>query len=134
VTGIDTNVLVRYITQDDPRQSAVAAQFIEEGCSVEQPGYVNHIVLCEIAWVLQRCYQTSRKETLRVIEQILRTEQFRVQDPQVVYLALNLARAGKADFADYLSVSINKEADCRQTVTFDEALQGTSGVTVLSEK
>ena len=129
--GLDTNVLVRYITQDDQFQAKEASRFIEENCSTERPGYVNHIVLCEIVWVLKRCYQTSRKEVLKVIEQILRTEQFRVQEPQVVWLALSEAKNGKADFADYLSVSINKEAGCEQMVTFDRGLKSAKGVTVL---
>jgi predicted nucleic-acid-binding protein len=132
MTGIDTNVLVRYITQDDPQQAEAASQFIEKSCTPEQPGYVNHIVLCEVVWVLQRCYKTRPEETLKVIEQILRTEQLHVQEPPVVWLALSAARAGKADFADYLNVSINKKAGCEQTVTFDRAFQGTDGVFVLT--
>jgi predicted nucleic-acid-binding protein len=132
MTGIDTNVLVRYITQDEPRQAAMAAEYIEKKCTVEQPGYVNHIVLCEIVWVLQRCYKTGRMEVLEVVEQILRTEQFRVQDPQIAWLALAEARNGKADFADYLSVKMNSNAGCDQTVTFDIELQSAAGVIPLS--
>lgn len=132
MTGIDTNVLIRYITQDDPQQAETASQFIEKSCTPEQPGYVNHIVLCEIVWVLQRCYKATPEEALKVIEQILRTEQLRVQEPPVVWLALSATRAGKADFADYLNVSINKKAGCEQTATFDRALQGTDGVLVLT--
>ena len=131
MTGIDTNVLVRYITQDDPQQAEAASNFIEKSCTPEQPGYVNHIVLCEVFWVLQRCYKARKDKILRVIGQILRTEQFRVQEPQIVWLALSETRAGKADFADYLNWSINKNAGCEQTVTFDRALQGTDGVRVL---
>jgi predicted nucleic-acid-binding protein len=131
VTGIDTNVLVRYITQDHPQQAAKATEFIESSCTAEQPGYINHIVLCEIVWVLQRCYKTGRLEALEVIEQILRTEQFLVQDPQIVWLAVAEARKGKADFADYLSLKINSSAGCTNTVTFDSELQATAGVTYL---
>ena len=129
--GLDTNVLVRYITQDDPKQSEAASKYIEENCSAETPGYVNHIVLCEIIWVLQSCYKVNRFEALAVIKQILRTEEFRVQEPQVIWLALADTREGKADFADYLNVRINKEAGCEKTITFDKALQTTKGVTVL---
>lgn len=123
MTGIDTNVLVRYITQDDPVQAAQATKFIERKCTAEQPGFVNHIVLCEIVWVLQRCYKTTRLESLEVIEQILKTEQLVAQDPQIVWLAVAEARKGKADFADYLSVKINSNAGCEKTVTFDTELQ-----------
>lgn len=132
MTGIDTNVLIRYITQDDPQQAKAASQFIEKCCTPEQPGYVNHIVLCEVVWVLQRCYKASPEGALKVVEQILRTEQLRVHEPPVVWLALSATRAGKADFADFLNVSINKKAGCEQTATFDRALQGTDGVLVLT--
>lgn len=131
MTGIDTNVLVRYIAQDDPHQAEAASEFIESTCTPEQPGYINHIVLCEIVWVLQRCYKVSSEEALRIIEQILRTEQFQVQSPEVVWQALREARSGRGDFADNMNLAINKEAGCEQTVTFDKALHGTDGVFVL---
>lgn len=119
--GIDTNVLVRYITQDDPVQASLATHFIENNCSREVPGFVNHIVLCELVWVLKRCYKVDQKDAIRIIEQILRTVQLNVQQPQVVWQAVKAARSGKADFADYLSSRINIASGCLQTVTFDIA-------------
>lgn len=126
--GIDTNVLVRYIVQDDPGQAEAATRFIEDSCTVETPGFVNHGVLCELSWVLQRCYKASRRDILKVIEQILRTEQFQVQGPQVVWQALNEAWSGKADFADYINLSINRDAGCEKTATFDMELHDARGV------
>ena len=118
--------------QDDPDQGAAASKFIEKSCTPEQPGYVNHIVLCEIVWVLQRCYKARPEEALKVIEHILRTETLRVQEPAVVWLALSATRAGKADLWIYPNVSINKKAGCEQTATFDRALQNSDGVLILS--
>ena len=119
--GIDTNVLVRYITQDDPEQASVSAHFAEKKCSRETPGFINHIVLCELVWVLKRCYKVGQQDALKVIEQILRTVQLQVQQPQVVWQAVKAARFGKADFADYLSSRINNSLGCSKTVTFDAA-------------
>lgn len=119
MTGLDTNILVRYITQDDPQQSALATRFIEEKCSLEFPGFINHIVLCELVWVLNRCYKTDRMQSLQVIEQLLRTAQFQVQEPQIVWKALKLAQKGKADFADFLISQINLAHQCESTITFD---------------
>ena len=119
--GIDTNVLARYIVQDDPEQASVASHFIENNCSSEMPGFINHIVLCELIWVLKRCYKVKQSDALKVIEQILRTVQLQVQQPQVVWQAVKAARSGKADFADYLSCRINIASGCLKTVTFDVA-------------
>jgi predicted nucleic-acid-binding protein len=119
VIGVDTNVLVRYITQDDPKQSEAATRILE-ACSSESPGFINHIVLCELTWVLRRCYQTSRQDIARILDQILKTGQFKIQDPQAVWQALRSFQAGKADFADYLVGSINRNAGCEHTVTFDQ--------------
>ncbi len=129
--GIDTNVLVRYITQDDHVQSPLATKIIEKNCTRDTPGFINHIVICELVWVLKRCYKVSRKESMAVIEQILRTGQLQVYQPQVVWQALKETRSGTADFADYLNVRINKNIGCLETITFDKALGQTDGVRIL---
>lgn len=132
--GLDTNILVRYITQDDPEQSALASKLIEQNCSRESPGYINHIVLCELVWVLRRCYKVEEQQALQVIEQILRTVQFLVQNPQVVWKALKLARKNKADFPDCLITHINLAGGCITTVTLDRAAAEINGTTFLEEK
>jgi len=133
MTGLDTNVLVRYITQDDPQQSILATQFIEKQCTPESPGFINYIVLCELVWVLRRCYKAERTQSLQVIEQLLRTAQFQIQEPQVVWRALRQAQTGQADFADYLISQINLTHDCEITFTFDTGAAGISGNRLLEE-
>ncbi len=131
--GLDTNVLVRYITQDDPEQAALATRFIEHNCSGKSPGFINHIVVCELVWVLKRCYKADQGQSLRVIEQILCTVQLQVQDPQVVWKAVRLAQKGKADFADVLIAQVNMAHDCRETITFDAAAAETNGMNLVAE-
>ena len=63
MTGIDTNVLVRYITRDHPEQHAAAKRHLESNCTQETPGYVNVIILCELAWVLTTAYDASQKNS-----------------------------------------------------------------------
>ncbi len=133
MTGIDTNILIRYLTQDDPEQAKIATRFIEQDCTPDSPGFINHIVLCELVWVLNRCYKTDRQKALSVIEQIMRTIQFQVQDPPIVWKALEFAQNGTADFADYLGVQINQDKGCRQTFTFDQNSAKTAGATLLKE-
>lgn len=121
MTGIDTNILVRYIVQDDPVQSKAATIFVEKKCSKENFGFINHIVLCELVWVLQKCYDASKKEIIRVMEQLLQTAQFKVQNQQIVWLSLSDFKSGSADFSDYLVGRINLSKECTETITFDKS-------------
>lgn len=81
MTGIDTNVLVRYITQDDSKQASVATDFLEASCTKESPGYINHVVLCELAWVLGHAYTYPKTTVIEVLKQLLSTAELIVETP-----------------------------------------------------
>ena len=117
--GIDTNVLVRYLVQDDLVQAKAATRLIEGTCKKDAPGFLNHLVLCETIWVLEGCYGQPKAILVKTIEQILRVAQFRVDEPQVVWQALEDYRDQQADFSDYLLSRINRKRDCTTTMTFD---------------
>jgi predicted nucleic-acid-binding protein len=119
VIGIDTNVLVRYLVQDDPIQAQIATRLIEGTCTNDEPGLLNHLVLCETMWVLEGCYGQPKDTVVKTIEQILRVAQLRVDEPQVVWQALEDYRHHHADFADHLLGRINRSRDCTTTMTFD---------------
>jgi len=119
VIGIDTNVLVRYLAQDDPVQAQAATRLIEQTCTKDNPGFLNHLVLCETIWVLEGCYGQPKDTLVITIEQILRVAQLRVDEPQVVWQALEDYRNNQADFADYLLSRINHSKNCTTTMTFD---------------
>jgi predicted nucleic-acid-binding protein len=118
MTGIDTNVLVRYLVEDDPEQAKRAARFIAAHCTSEEPGYINRIVLCELVWVLESAYGYSSQTVAPVLERLLRTTQFRVEDHQEAWLSLREYQQG-ADFADALIGAVNNRVGCSRTVTFD---------------
>ncbi len=118
--GLDTNVLVRYLVQDDPKQAAKASRFIETQCTEESPCYIGHIVLCELAWVLESNYQQTREGIAVIIEQLLQVGQLEVATPEVVWRALNDYRTSNADFPDHLLARVNESAGCNKTVTFDK--------------
>lgn len=124
--GIDTNVIVRYIVQDDPEQARAATKLIEQSCSIDNPGYINHIVLCEIVWVLRRNYKLDKQSIYQVIEQIMRTDRLIIEDIQLVWKALETFKETKADFADCLLSQRNLQAGCR-TATLDDAASVTKG-------
>ena len=125
--GIDTNVIIRYIVQDDMVQAKTATKLIEQSCSMDDPGYINHIVLCEIVWVLRRNYKLDKKRICGVIEQIMRTDRLAIEDIQLVWKALETFRDTKADFADCLLSQKNLQAGCRYTATLDETASVTKG-------
>jgi predicted nucleic-acid-binding protein len=132
VTGLDTNVLVRYIVQDDVEQSLAATKLIEGGEQAGETFFINQIVLCEVVWVVKRCYSAGRDEIGRMIEQILRTASFRVQRSAEAWSALNLYRKAPSDFADCLIASTNRAADCTETATFDRQAAQTDGFRLVS--
>jgi predicted nucleic-acid-binding protein len=118
--GLDTNVLVRYLVQDEPRQAAQAAKFIESNCTDESPCFIGQIVLCELAWVLESNYNQDREQIAAIIEQLLQVGQLEVMDPEVVWRALTDYKNSNADFPDHLLARINESQGCDVTVTFDK--------------
>ena len=131
MNGIDTNVLVRYLVEDDPIQSRRAAAWINTIAAEADRCFVSAIVLCELAWVLRGAYKVSKDDLLRVLDQVLATSQFVVGDKDVVRRAVALYRAGRADFADYVIGALHREAGCAKTVTFDRRLRGSADYQIL---
>lgn len=125
--GLDTNVVIRYLVQDDKKQSALATRFIEKTLTVEAPGYINHVTLCEITWVLQRCYGVTKAQLKAIIESVLTTKQLLVENVEVVWKALRAFNANNADFCDALIGQANIHDGCEHTVTFDKKAAALSG-------
>lgn len=118
--GLDTNVLVRFLVHDDPAMAERAERAIRERCSPEQPGYINHIVLCELAWVLERAYDYRRADIANVLDALCRATDFRVQEIEIVREAIASFVVGRAHFADLLLGLTNRAAGCEATLTFDK--------------
>ena len=118
--GIDTNVLVRYIAQDEPIQAKKATTLIETECSEANPGFVGLIVLVEVVWVAESCYAASREDVAKIVRQLLDTRQLIVQEAESVWQALRCFESTKADFADCLIERLASTAGCAKTVTFDK--------------
>ena len=129
--GLDTNVLVRYLTQDDlvqaRRANAVVAAALEKGerCRLDS------VVLCELVWVLRGAYGYDKATVVDTLERILMTAQFDIGDKDLVRRALEDHRLGPGDFADYLIGHSNREAGCASTATFDRRLKSSAVFRVL---
>lgn len=124
--GLDTNVLVRYVVQDDPGQANEATRLVEDGCTIEEPGYIGAVVLAELAWVLRGPYGYKRTQVAAVLRQILRTIELVAEEPTVAWAALAEFESGSADFADCWIGHSNRARGCERTYTFDfKAARGT---------
>jgi len=130
--GLDTNVLVRFLVQDDAEQAALADEFLREHCTHENPGWINRIVLCELVWILERAYGCSREEVRNTLVGLCRSSELAVEDPSSVWRAIEAYGSGRADFADALMVETNLLCECEETVTFDREAAGPRGARLLA--
>ncbi len=134
--GLDTNVLVRYLAQDDAEQSALDTRLIEQDLSASRPGFISLVVLVELCWVLKRLYAATDAELLATVTDVLDAAAFRVEQRGVVQAALaQLAQSttGKAGFADALIAALASHHGCTQTVTFDRGAAKAVGMTLLAK-
>lgn len=128
--GIDTNVLIRHIAQDDPVQSSQATAFFQSLTPVA-PGFISLIVLVEAVWVMQRAYKADRQQLVVILDTLLRTKELIVQDADIVWKALHRYTNSTADFSDCLIERLASEVGCQQTVTFDRGAVNQAGMVML---
>lgn len=128
--GLDTNVLVRYIMQDDPKQSPKASTLIES-LDADHPGFISQVSVVELYWVLTACYGLSHAQVSEAFDILLRTKQIIVDRAEQVLRALRVFETGKADFADCLIERTAAAVGCDQTMTFDEAAARHAGMMLI---
>jgi predicted nucleic-acid-binding protein len=131
VIGIDTNVLVRYFAQDDPKQSAIAVRLIERSLSPQAQGHVSLVALAELAWVLRTRFDAAKDTVIDIVTHVLADERFAVQSRPAVWAALDAYRHAAVDFADALIAALDRAQGCTHTVTFDRRAARLEGVTLL---
>ena len=129
--GLDTNVILRYIMQDDPVQARQATALIES-LTADEPGFIPLIVLVEMVWVLFSAYRLNRHQVAQVLEQLAQLKEIRLDSTDLVLKALRIFRAGSADFSDCLIERIAANQGCQKTVTFDIAAAKSSGMVLLN--
>lgn len=128
--AFDTNVIVRYIMQDDPGQAAIATQLIES-LSDDQPGFITLVSVLELVWVLGSCYELTRVEIARALEVLLSSKQLVLDRSAEIVRALRIYAAGTPDFADCLIERIANSVGCERVCTFDKAAAKKAGMTLL---
>jgi predicted nucleic-acid-binding protein len=133
--GLDTNVLVRYMAQDDPKQAAIATRLIEKELSPGEPGFISLVVLAELCWVLTRLYSASADELVTAMEDLLNTPQFHLDRRGAVIATVQHMKArkgAKAGFVDALIAQLAAAEGCSRTVSFDKVAVRSVGMVLLA--
>jgi predicted nucleic-acid-binding protein len=128
--GLDTNILVRYLTLDDAAQTAAATR-VMNSLSSDSSGFISLIVLAELVWVLGISYRYHKKEIEQVVENLLLSKELIIERKEIVLQAFRAFKTGRADFADYMIERCAHAAECEFTLTFDQKAATVSGVRLL---
>lgn len=132
MTGLDTNILVRYFTHDDARQTALAVRLVDEQLDPTHPGHVSLVTLAELVWLLRTGYGAERETVVGIVNRLLADARFVMQESSSVWAALDAYRNAPIDFGDALIAALNRDAGCLETLTFDRGAARISGVRLLS--
>ena len=135
MVGLDTNVIVRYLAQDDPKQSALASRFVERKLTAAHPGFISLVVLVETCWVLRSLFSVEEEELVGTLQDMLNTAQFHFERRDVVMAAIGqreVSQGRKAGFADLLIAQLAKAAGCTHMVTFDKTAARSAGMRLLT--
>ncbi len=119
--AVDTNILVRYITNDDEDQAILAAKLLDKYKGQEQSIFINNIVLCELIWVLLRGYKYKKADILKTLKLLLTSIEFEFENHELAFLAIFEYETADADFSDILIGITNHHLGCNNTFSFDKS-------------
>jgi predicted nucleic-acid-binding protein len=117
--GLDTNVILRYLLQDDPKQTRQANQIVERQLSEQNPGFISLVTVLEIVWVLRSLLKQTSSQIASHLENLLTADSLEVQNEQQVFEAVYALKRGTGEFEDALIGALNAWAGCSHTLTFD---------------
>jgi len=122
VLALDTNVLVRYLVRDDEHQYLQAESIIRK-LNKDFRAYLSWTVLLEVFFVLKRIYRFRKSDLIRVFSDLLRVEEFLIEDAALVYSALQIYRSASVDFQDAMIVVKARDQGIERILTFDKKAQ-----------
>ena len=131
MTGLDTNILVRYFTFDDPAQTARSIE-IMDSLNPDEPGFISLVVVVELVWVLESCYKLSKSDIVRSLEALLRSKELTIERAEVAWQALAAFKKGRVGYPDCLIERIGHAVGCRYTLTLDQKAAGAGGMKLLT--
>jgi len=129
--ALDTNVIARYLLEDDDKQLKRATEVIEKHAIKKEGCFISLVVLCELVWVLKSCARISKATIVKVIHELLATNGFVIEQESVAYSAISRFKDGKGDFSDYIISEVANTANVKNTYTFDKKLKNDKNFTVI---
>ena len=120
--GLDTNVLVRFLVEDDAGQAARAKNVVQHAIERDERLFVSDVVMCELAWVLERAYGLGRAELTETLRALLSAKHLTMGNADVLARALAAHGSGRGGFPDYVIRETARGAGCQTVATFDKAL------------
>ena len=129
--ALDTNVLVRFLVDDDVDQAKIAGILIHQ-LTDAAPGFIGREVLVELVWVLERAYGYERADIAAAFDGLLSATELLIEDADDIGLALELYRNDGFGFADLMIVAAARRAGAVELVTFDRKAARLPGVRLLS--
>jgi predicted nucleic-acid-binding protein len=132
--ALDTNVLVRYVVQDDPLQFAAAKRLVRQCLADGRSIFVPVTVALELEWVLRASYGYGKDDVLQVLSSLLSAEELNFESERALEVALQLFRDGTADFADCLHIALATQAGEQPLWTFDKGAAKVIGAQMLRHR
>ncbi len=130
--GLDTNILARHYTQDDPVQSPLCTRFLLERCSETNPGWISVPVICELSWVLRKAYKYPKSDLLKILHIMRQTRGLQIEDEAAFDKALETYPSTSADFSDCLILARHQAHGVTPTYTLDTAASKLEGFVIIS--
>ena len=130
--ALDTNILIRLLTRDDPDQTALVERLLQEAADAEDTCFISDPVLCEVEWVLESSYAAKRSDVLAAMQELLAGDLFVFEDREVLRQAIVRYQEGKGDFSDCLIGAKARAKGARTTYTFERVLAREPGFTRLA--
>ena len=118
--AVDTNILVRYITNDDKEQALLATTLLDSYIGKEKSIFINNIVLCELVWVLVRGYKYQKEDIIKTLKLLLSSIEFEFENHELAFLAVIEYEKAEADFSDILIGLLNHYRNFSVTYSFDQ--------------
>ncbi|TVR64917.1 MAG: PIN domain-containing protein [Gemmatimonadales bacterium] len=128
--ALDTNILVRFLTEDDEAQTALANALISS-LSEKNPGFICREVMVELVWVLERAYKRDRSAIAQAVEGLLAAPEIRVEAAEDIGRAAQRYREEGLGFADVMIAKAAERAGASELVTLDRRAAGISNVRLL---
>lgn len=130
MTGLDTNILVRFFAKDDSLQTPKAREALSS-LTLGEPGWVGVATILELVWVLTSSMKLGRDPVARILSELLMRDTIVVEQPETIARAVQRYRKGNADFAGCLIAVSAQAAGCSRTVTFDRRAARDAGMEIL---